>query len=254
MRDCYKILGVPPYASLSEIRSAYRKKAKILHPDLAENPDDKAFNELQKAYEILTDSRSRQIFDEKFKFNQETAWIWKPKKDTFDYRLWLLERNDDESMAKLIVFDLMRGNEEEAVTIFKKMNMERPGFKMSRWFTREDFMDYGFILSEELVLRQEYYDAVIILEQVIKMNYSYDYFRLFFPEVLGLARHILRNNIEGQLPDELALDAWERALELNLGKSDDAFFLEKMADIYERMGDIQTADICRTEALNICRK
>ena len=98
------------------------------------------------------------------------------------------------------------------------------------------------------MLRREYYDAVVLLEQIIKMERSYNYFKLFFPEVLGIARHVLRNNIEGQVNDELALDAWERALDLGFGRKDDSFFLIKMADVYERMGDTKTAEICRGEA------
>ena len=34
MKDFYKILGVRPNATLSEIKRAYREKAKLLHPDL----------------------------------------------------------------------------------------------------------------------------------------------------------------------------------------------------------------------------
>ena len=45
-------------------------------------------------------------------------------------------------------------------------------FSLKKWFTREDFMDYGYILAEELVIRGEYYDAFILLEQIIKMEYS----------------------------------------------------------------------------------
>ena len=172
-------------------------------------------------------------------------------RSAFDYRKWLLERTDDESRAKLIFFDLLHNNEDEAVREFKRMNMERVGFRLSRWFTREDFMDYGFILAEELVLRQEYYDAVILLDQIIRMEFSFEYFKLFFPEVKSLARHILRNNIEGAVNDELAIDAWERALELRFGKNDDAFFLLKIADSYERIGDFQTAKTCRNEASRI---
>ena len=112
-------------------------------------------------------------------------------------------------------------------------------------------MDYGFILCEELVLHEEYYDAFVLLEQIIRMEYSFSYFRLFFPEVMDLARTVLKYRLEGNVADELCLDAWERALELNFGNSDDSFFLHKMAAAYRRIGDERTARICEEEAVRI---
>ena len=145
----------------------------------------------------------------------------------------------------------MHNREDDAVAEFKRMNMEHTGFRLAKWFTREDFMDYGFILAEELVLRQEYYDAFLLLEQIIRMEYSYEYFRHFFPEVLDLARLVLKTRIEGKISDELSLDAWERALELRFGKKDDAFFLRKMALAYKRLGDTKTARACEEAAFKM---
>ncbi len=249
MRDCYKILGVSKSATVSEIKRAYRKKAKLLHPDIT-HQESEAFNELRMAYETLVDEKSRALFDQTSIF-KNNGFQKRQTKQNFDYRTWLLARNDEESRSRLIFFDLTHHREDDAVNEFKQMNMERSNFRLSRWFTREEFMDYGFILAEELVLRQEYYDAVILLDQIIQMEFSYEYFRLFFPEVKSLARHILRNNIEGAVNDELAIDAWERALELRFGKSDDSFFLQKMADAYDRIGDSYTASVCRDAALKL---
>ncbi len=241
MDNPYKVLGVEKNATIAEIKRAYRAKAKILHPDA--NGSSEAFRELVQAYELLADSRSRSIFDESFAMHFRSG-----KKKEWDYREWLLARSDDESRAKLIFFDLMHAREDEAVQEFKRMSKERPNFRLSNHFTRENFMDYGFILAEELVIRREYYDAVLLLEQIIKMEYSFSYFRHFFPEVLALARMILRSHLDGVIADELALDCWERALELGFGKADDAFFLRKMAQAYRRMGDERTARICEEES------
>jgi DnaJ-class molecular chaperone len=63
--DPYEILGVKRDASQKEIQSAYRNRAKKLHPDL--RPGDKkaedAFKELSAAYEILRDEDKRARFD-----------------------------------------------------------------------------------------------------------------------------------------------------------------------------------------------
>ncbi|KPF62846.1 hypothetical protein IP69_19940 [Bosea sp. AAP35] len=65
MRDPYQILGVARTASEAEIKKAYRRRAKDLHPD--RNQDDpKAqdrFSELNGAYEILSDGAKRKQFD-----------------------------------------------------------------------------------------------------------------------------------------------------------------------------------------------
>src|SRR5882757_5992887 len=65
MRDPYDILGVTKGASAAEIKSAYRRLAKKLHPD-ANKHDAKAasrFAELNSAYEIAGDADKRKAFD-----------------------------------------------------------------------------------------------------------------------------------------------------------------------------------------------
>ena len=242
MTDYYKVLGVRKNATASEIRRAYKLKAKQLHPDVT-GKDSKSFQELLEAYETLSNSRSRKLFDQKEEASYR-PWEHKKSKDSFDYRKWLIERGDEESMAKLIFLDLIRHNEDMAVKEFKEINMKFSNFRLSYWLPREDFMDFGFILAEEMVLRKEYYEAVILLEQIIKMEYSYSYFKLFFPEVKALAKNILRHNIEGFLNDELLLDCYERALELQFGPVDDKYFLSKMSEAYKRIGDFATAAGC----------
>src|SRR3546814_14216343 len=65
MKDPYDVLGVSRDASQDEIKKAYRKLAKELHPDL--NPDDKIveqrFKEVTVAYHVLSDPETRAKFD-----------------------------------------------------------------------------------------------------------------------------------------------------------------------------------------------
>ncbi|HEY9311228.1 molecular chaperone DnaJ [Williamsia sp.] len=63
-RDYYGILGVERGASDQEIKRAYRKLARELHPDV--NPDESAqtrFQDVSAAYEVLTDPEKRRVVD-----------------------------------------------------------------------------------------------------------------------------------------------------------------------------------------------
>jgi molecular chaperone DnaJ len=65
VRDLYEILGIRRDASPPEIKAAYRKLARTLHPDVNGDPaDQERFKEITGAYEILSDPAKRRRYDE----------------------------------------------------------------------------------------------------------------------------------------------------------------------------------------------
>lgn len=71
MQSYYDILGLSQNASLQDIKTAFRRLAKLYHPD--KNPGGKEkFEKILIAYEVLSDSSRRKQYDLKLKYNSVT--------------------------------------------------------------------------------------------------------------------------------------------------------------------------------------
>lgn len=66
MQDYYTMLGVTPQATLQEIKRAYRRLARLHHPDLNKEARDDLIKRLNQAYEILRDPQKRAAYDAQF--------------------------------------------------------------------------------------------------------------------------------------------------------------------------------------------
>src|ERR687884_1919898 len=63
-RDYYELLGVSRTADDGEIKKAFRRLARELHPDVSEAPDaQERFREVVEAYEVLSKPETRELYD-----------------------------------------------------------------------------------------------------------------------------------------------------------------------------------------------
>src|SRR2546423_502722 len=63
-RDYYEVLGVPRDADEADIKRAFRRLARELHPDVSEAPDaHERFREVVEAYEVLSKRETRDLYD-----------------------------------------------------------------------------------------------------------------------------------------------------------------------------------------------
>jgi molecular chaperone DnaJ len=63
-RDYYEVLGVSRGCDEREIKKAFRRLARDLHPDVSEHPDaEERFREAAEAYEVLSRAETRELYD-----------------------------------------------------------------------------------------------------------------------------------------------------------------------------------------------
>jgi len=91
--DYYEVLGVPKNASLEEIKAAYRRQALKWHPDKNKSPEaTEKFKQINKAFEILSDPKKREIYDrygeaafERGGFTSGTPYTYTYREGPFTY-------------------------------------------------------------------------------------------------------------------------------------------------------------------------
>ncbi len=89
-RNYYLILGVPKDATADEIKKAYRRLARQLHPDM--NPGDKSaedrFKDINEAYDILSDIDKRAQYDQFSKFWKQKGFQGKQGVRLPNFKTW----------------------------------------------------------------------------------------------------------------------------------------------------------------------
>ncbi len=243
MESHYEVLGVQPEAATREVKSAFRRMAKKHHPDTrspagsreaGERAADAAMRRLLEAYRILSDPEKRRIYDRSLR--KKAA-----EEGGFDYRRFLKARpGDPESQAKLVVFDLLHGLEDEALEVYEK-GKALADFRLERYLERGEAMDAEFFIAEEYEKRERWLKAYSIYKRLIAMEIEKPWFRYFFEVVALRFRNLVLLKLQKALDDEDYLDRLEEAAAVGLPKRDAAQVLRKKAEVQLRLGDVAGA-------------
>lgn len=102
-KDYYTILGVPTHATSEDIKDAYRKLAKVHHPDVRtaapgekHDPDVEKFRDVVEAYQVLSVRESRAAFDLSRRKNPD---LYKPMSDEQYNMLYRRDMRDKGGMT-----------------------------------------------------------------------------------------------------------------------------------------------------------
>ncbi|SRR5579884_650990 len=63
LKDYYAMLEVPRNATLTQIKQSYRRLARLYHPDLNKHIHDERIKQLNEAYDVLSDTARRVLYD-----------------------------------------------------------------------------------------------------------------------------------------------------------------------------------------------
>ncbi|GMO31381.1 MAG: DnaJ domain-containing protein [Termitinemataceae bacterium] len=231
----YEILGVSKDASFKEIKKAFRAKAKKLHPDLSGSDDHEQMRKLLSAYEILSDSQRRIEYDKLF------------KKDTFCYRDFLNEQKaTPEILANVIVYDLMHFEEDEAIRLWHSLG--GINFPLKDYFLREDWMDCSYILAEQLNMRGFYYEAFIILSELLKEERYEPYFKHFAEDLESFLKDLVRTKLKKVVDKKTWIQCMDILVDIGFAPNEEARWLKYKAKALKACGECELAEITLNKA------
>ena len=240
MDNYYGLLGITQDASSSEIKKAFREKAKQFHPDIAGKKAEEGMRKLLAAYKVLSNR------DRRFEYDRACSrFVERPG---FDYRTWLRGQGDDPaSRAKLVFFELLHLEEDEALDIWRKGGGIH--FSLEKYLDREDYMDCLYLLAEELDRRGHCFEAFVLLTRLVREARRLPYFRHFMDDIEIFLRELVRLRLKSQVDEETWIECLETLLSLEFSPHDEARWMRSMAEALLAMGEVRQAEAVIREAL-----
>ncbi|MEN2998838.1 MAG: DnaJ domain-containing protein [Brevinematia bacterium] len=129
-KDYYEILGLSFGSTIEKVKSAFRKLAKKYHPDVNDGQESKDFKLILEAYKVLSDNKSKELYDKKYLEKKKCDLSVEVKKSNSQISTNIVDPSRVEYKMSLL-------------------NLSRAGFDLSKKFTREDFLEE---LGEDLVV------------------------------------------------------------------------------------------------------
>lgn len=246
MSTHYEILGVEIDASQEEIRNAYRRQVKAVHPDLNNGSAQSVerMKALVTAWEILRDPIQREEYDRAH--GRTFVQI-----SEFDYAEFLRSRRDDqESQAKLVFYDLLHDNPDEALQVYDSL-VGSGDFELSKYLGREDFMDCAFLLAEEYEEREEFDRAFLLLSAIVRFERQRPYFRHFMTDVHERLRTVVCFKMPEVTPPPRVLTCLNEMINWDLPRKETAFCYKKAAEMHLALGDRRAAFRALQRALSL---
>jgi curved DNA-binding protein CbpA len=240
MQDYYGILGVTSDASPTDIKKAFREKAKHLHPDIAGDAGAEAMRKLINAYGVLSNEDRRGEYDRSYR-----RFV---RGNSFDYRRYLAEDPDDpRRQAKLVFFDLLHLEEDSALAVWHKCGGLL--FDMAKYLDREDWLDCSFILAEELARRGACYEAFVLLTDIIREERRRPYFRHYTAEIETVLKELVRFHLKAAVDSGTFVECMETLLELGFPPKDEARWMRSLSETLLSLGKRKDAEAVFRAAL-----
>jgi len=235
VEDYYQLLGADPDDSQERIKRCFRQRAKELHPDLTVLADDQAESRMRRlldAYRVLGDPERRSEYDR--------LYGRALRRRRFDYRSFLRARADPVSLAKLVLYDLMRSRDREALATFGELEAQIQS-DLAALLDYDDFMDCAYLLAEALERDGSYGKACEYYLRVYQAEATRPYFRHFIAEVVERMREVACFKMAGTAATADSVRWIEELIGLNLSDRESAFFCKRIAEIYSDAGDMDAA-------------
>jgi curved DNA-binding protein CbpA len=176
-------------------------------------------------YEVLSNPERRFEYDKAYQRFEKTTG--------FDYRPWLKEQDDTVCQAKLIFFELLHLEEDQAIAVWRKKG--RLAFRMEKYMDHEDWMDCQYILAEELDKRNFSFEAFKLMSEVIAQERARPYFKLFTIEIENYLKTLVKFRLQPQVDEETWIDCMETMVNLGFPAKDEKRYKRSIADTLEKL-------------------
>jgi curved DNA-binding protein CbpA len=239
----YDVLDVDRNATQPEIKQAFRRLAKKYHPDTNRKDSKQAARRLKEiisAYRVLSNERERARYD-----------VLMQASPGLEEEVRRSEARTFKEYAEQILSELLAGRGRRALSTYDQLTV-RSEFDLYEYLDTKDYLDCIFLLAEQCERVNRFREAAELYEELYEREKEPPRQRYFFEEVKARIKKLYSRKLprDAHTPQE-EIGCYERILRFDLDKSEKAFILKKIAEVYVRIGDDKRAKQIFSQALRL---